>query len=148
MIKDHSHSEKGNPLPPHGLLFPVNSKGSFMCTISTDRITTYHGLCYTSRGALAGTRNSSMGPPHDDPSHHERTLLPRSYISLLITSHVVQIRKKPRLVDFPRYPIGVVIRMEQEFYVTRVTLPHMASICIRLFFIFFFSFFFSQQRSL
>ena len=25
---------------------------------------TYHGLCYTSRGALAGTRNSSMGSPH------------------------------------------------------------------------------------
>ena len=30
----------------------------------TDRIT-YHGLCYTSCGALAGTRNSSMGPPHE-----------------------------------------------------------------------------------
>ena len=26
---------------------------------------TYHGLCYTSRGALAGTRNSSMGRPHE-----------------------------------------------------------------------------------
>ena len=26
---------------------------------------TYHGLCYTSRGALAGTRNSSKGPPHE-----------------------------------------------------------------------------------
>ena len=26
---------------------------------------TYHGLCYTSRGALAGTRNSSMGPPNE-----------------------------------------------------------------------------------
>ena len=26
---------------------------------------TYHGLCYTSRGALAGTRNSSLGPPHE-----------------------------------------------------------------------------------
>ena len=25
----------------------------------------YHGLCYTSRGALAATRNSSMGPPHE-----------------------------------------------------------------------------------
>ena len=25
----------------------------------------YHGLCYTSHGALAGTRNSSMGPPHE-----------------------------------------------------------------------------------
>ena len=26
---------------------------------------TYHGLCYTCRGALAGTRNSSMGPTHE-----------------------------------------------------------------------------------
>ena len=26
---------------------------------------TYHSLCYTSRGALAGTRNSSMGRFHD-----------------------------------------------------------------------------------
>ena len=26
---------------------------------------TYHGLCYTSRGTLAGTRNSSMGPSHE-----------------------------------------------------------------------------------
>ena len=26
---------------------------------------TYHGLYYTSRGALAGTKNSSMGPPHE-----------------------------------------------------------------------------------
>ena len=26
---------------------------------------TYHSLCYTNRGALAGTRNSSMGPPHE-----------------------------------------------------------------------------------
>ena len=26
---------------------------------------TYHSLCYTSRGALAGTKNSSIGPPHE-----------------------------------------------------------------------------------
>ena len=26
---------------------------------------TYHSLCYTSRGKLAGTRNSSMRPPHE-----------------------------------------------------------------------------------
>ena len=26
---------------------------------------TYHNLCYTSRGALAATRNSSMGSPHE-----------------------------------------------------------------------------------
>ena len=26
---------------------------------------TYHGLCYTSRGVEAGSRNSSMGSPHE-----------------------------------------------------------------------------------
>ena len=33
MVKDHLDSEKGNPLPPHGLLFSIDSKGSFICTI-------------------------------------------------------------------------------------------------------------------
>ena len=33
MVKDYSDSERGNPLPPHGLLFPISSKGSFICTI-------------------------------------------------------------------------------------------------------------------
>ena len=46
MVKDHSDS--------HGLLFPISSKGSFICTI-TDRI----AHC----GTLAGMRNNSMGPP-------------------------------------------------------------------------------------
>ena len=69
---------------------------------------TYHSLCYTSRGALAWTRNSSVGSPHEGsirrpitpwtnalttklhlaPHHegsiwrpitHERTILPWSY---------------------------------------------------------------------
>ena len=40
---------------------------------------TYHGLCYTSRGALAGTRNSSMAPLwRIDPTTH-RTMSERSY---------------------------------------------------------------------
>ena len=33
MDKDHSDSEKGNPLPSHMLLLPINSKGYFICTI-------------------------------------------------------------------------------------------------------------------
>ena len=57
MVKDHSDSERGNPLLPHGLLFPINSKGSFICTIP-HRIA-HTSLCYTSCGALAGMRNSS-----------------------------------------------------------------------------------------
>ena len=34
MVKDHSDSEKGNPLPPpHGLLFSITIKDSFICTV-------------------------------------------------------------------------------------------------------------------
>ena len=33
MVKDQSDSERGNPLPPHGLLFSISSKGSFICII-------------------------------------------------------------------------------------------------------------------
>ena len=33
MVKDHSDSERGNPLLSHRLLFPVSSKGYFICKI-------------------------------------------------------------------------------------------------------------------
>ena len=102
MVKDHSDSERRNPLPPHGLLLPTGSKCSFIYGYMESDIwlrtilivrketrclhisysyrltarvllyepshrqdSTYHSLCYTSRGALAGTRNSSMGSPHE-----------------------------------------------------------------------------------
>ena len=48
MVKDHSDSERGNPLPPHRLLFLI------IYAPSHRQDSTYHGLCYASRGALAG----------------------------------------------------------------------------------------------
>ena len=33
MVKNHSDSERGNPLPPHRILFSISSKGSFICII-------------------------------------------------------------------------------------------------------------------
>ena len=70
---DHSDSEKGNLLPPHRLLLSINSKGSFICTIPQT-------------GALAGTRNSSMGPPHEGSIRRPITpwanALPLSYVPL------------------------------------------------------------------
>ena len=51
MVKDHSDSEKGNRLAARVLLYHP-----------TDRIT-HTTACYTSCGALARMRNSSMGPP-------------------------------------------------------------------------------------
>ena len=55
---------------------------------------TYHGLCCTSRGALAGTRNSSMGPPHEGsirrPTAPWAYALPLSYVPLLTINQVIQ----------------------------------------------------------
>ena len=72
MVKDHSYSERKpaaatwatRRLAARVLLYaPSHRQGS-----------TYHGLCYTSRGGLAGTRNSSMGPPwRIDPTTHRTT---------------------------------------------------------------------------
>ena len=121
MVKDHSDSEKGNPLPPHRLLLSINKMLSlnkrereremFYLTMNSTHFiygymasyiwlrtilivrketrcrhigysfqlaarvllyapshrqdSTYHRLCYTSRGALAGARNRSVGSPHE-----------------------------------------------------------------------------------
>ena len=53
---------------------------------------TYHGLYYTSRGALAGMRNSSMGPPHEGsirrPIAPWVNAPPLSYVPLLWTKEM------------------------------------------------------------
>ena len=41
---------------------------------------TYHGLCYTSRGALARTRNSSMGSPHEGSIRRPTAPWPNVYL--------------------------------------------------------------------
>ena len=33
MVNDHSDSEREYPLPPHRILFPISSNGSFICSI-------------------------------------------------------------------------------------------------------------------
>ena len=64
----------------------------------------HHGLCYTSHRTLAGTRNNSFSTKDrsDDPSHHERTLLLRSYILLPCSRgrHIHRWIKKPARVLF------------------------------------------------
>ena len=86
MVKDHSDSERGNPLPPHGLLFPINSKGSFICTIPQTGLQIprplLHQLWSTGWNEKIAQCVHPTKDRSDDPSHHERTLLPRSYISL------------------------------------------------------------------
>ena len=77
MVKDHSDSEKGNPLPPHRLLLSINSKGSFICTIP-DRIT--HTTAFVIPVVEHWLEREiaqwvhPMKDRSDDPSHHEQTL--------------------------------------------------------------------------
>ena len=58
MVKDHSGTKRGNTLLPHRLFFPRD----LLYAPSHRQDSTYHNLCYTSCGALAEMRNSSMGP--------------------------------------------------------------------------------------
>ena len=63
MVKDHSDSEKGNPLPPHRLLLSINSKGCFYMHHPTDRITHTTVVEYWLEREIAqsgGARRSSM----------------------------------------------------------------------------------------
>ena len=87
MVKDHSDSEKGNPLLPHRLLLSINSKGSFICTIP-DRIT--HITAFVTPVVEHWLEREiaqwvhPMKDRSDDPPHHERTLY------LWATSHSVK----------------------------------------------------------
>ena len=78
MVKDHSDSEKGNPLPPHRLLLSINSKCFFYMHHPTDRIT--HTTAFVTPVVEHWVEREiaqwvhPMNDRSDDPSHHERTL--------------------------------------------------------------------------
>ena len=63
MVKDHTDSER-KPAATTWVTISDYQQGLFYMH-HPRQDNTYHNLCYTSRGALAGTRNSSMGPPHE-----------------------------------------------------------------------------------
>ena len=64
MVKDHSDNEKESRCRHIGYSFRLTAR-VLLYASSHRQDSTYHGLCYTSRGALAGTRNSSMDPPNE-----------------------------------------------------------------------------------
>ena len=64
MVRDNLDSKRGDPLPSlhMGYSFRLTAR-VLLYAQSKRRDSTSHSLCYTSRGALAGMRNSSVGPP-------------------------------------------------------------------------------------
>ena len=98
---------------------------------------TYHGFCYTSRVALAGKIAQWVHPMKDrsdDPSHHGRTLLPRSYISLLVsivsklsTGPKSRIRyseiekfREPKFVTCPTRHVIVLVHLLKIVFLTNI----------------------------
>ena len=91
MVKDHSDSENGNPLPPHMLLFPINSKGYFYMHHPTDRI------AHTTDFVIPVVEHwlereiaqwvLPMKDRSDDLSHHERTLAPNGRIMQVVEGY-------------------------------------------------------------
>ena len=62
MIKDHSYSEKRNRCRHIGYSYRLVAMVR-LYALGHRHDNTYHILCCTSRGELAGTRNNSMSPP-------------------------------------------------------------------------------------
>ena len=59
LVKNHTDSERGNPLPPYGLLFQG------FCSMHHPTERKAHTMAFVTPvvGALAGMRNSLMGSP-------------------------------------------------------------------------------------
>ena len=53
------------------------------------KYSTYHGLCYTSRGALAGTRNSSMDPPSGEQALRNSSVVSSHDIHVYVLCSVI-----------------------------------------------------------
>ena len=78
MVNYHLDTERGNPLPLHGLLFTISSKWSFIYTIPHAWIV-HTTTCVTPVVEHWLEREIAqsvlpMKDRSDDPSHHERTL--------------------------------------------------------------------------
>ena len=91
MVKDHSDSEREETRCRHvGYVFRLAAR-VHLHALSYRHDSSYHGVCYITRGALDGMRNSSMGPSCgiDPMTHH--TMSKHSYTELhaAITKTVV-----------------------------------------------------------
>ena len=92
---------------------------------------TYHGVCYTSRGALAGTRNSSMGPPwRIDPTTH-RIMGERSYYGATSRSFINRKTGTPAGVSLNIYS-SIHQRRSRYGLATQPALPPLCSSVVRI----------------
>ena len=88
MVKDYLDREKTHSRHYMGYSFQLARVRLHAPSHTQDR--TYHSLCYTSHGTLAGMKNNSMDPNEGSirqPIHPRVDTLPRRYISLPCKLH-------------------------------------------------------------
>ena len=73
MVKHHSESERGILLLPHGLLFPISSKSSFICTIPVTR--QHIPMLFQSWSTDWNNKSSVVGPLHERTLYYRATFL-------------------------------------------------------------------------
>ena len=80
---------------------------------------TCNGLCYTSRGALTGTRNSSMGPPWGIDPTTDRTMSGRSTMELHVDNpyYVINSRTLNLFKSVPSSYFPIVNRVATRMFV-------------------------------
>ena len=81
MVKDHSDSERGNPLPPHGFFYMHHPTDRIAHTMAFVTPVVKHWLEREIAQWVHPIKDRS-----DDPLHHERTLLPRGARIILFNS--------------------------------------------------------------
>ena len=110
MVNDHSDSEREETHCRHmDYSFRLAARVLLYAPSHRQDIT-YHGLCYTSCGALAGTRNSYTDPPwRIDPTTH-RTM---SYISLPLR------QKEVNIGGMPHRSIGYEVMLSPNIFKTK-----------------------------
>ena len=81
MVKDHSDSERGNALPPHGFFYMHHPTDRIAHTMAFVTPVVKHWLEREIAQWVHPMKDRS-----DDPSHHERTHLPRGTRIILFNS--------------------------------------------------------------
>ena len=95
MVKNHSYMERGNPVPHMGYSSWLAAR-VILYASSHRQDNTYHKLCYTSCGPLAGMRNSPMGSPWRIDTTTHRTMNKRSYHGATSRSHTQTEEKRQK----------------------------------------------------
>ena len=131
MVKDHQIAREETRCRHMGYSFRLAAR-VLLYASSHRQDNTYHGLCYTSRGAPAGTRNSSMGPAHEGSIRRPIALPDDTMTPKVVDRHAVRGMTFPTTSKDTRATISTWLEKAETHLRTK---QYVYCICIVLIFI-------------